>query len=234
MARMLTLMKTHIDRLTQRPRRRPIAGAVIACGLATMLASPAGASTFSARETHGGLLVDRDGSPAGELVTSRWFRSAGDPTYVYRDGGLVVAAVWDTGREAAVVRNGTTPNAPVVGRIVPSWKDDELELSIEPAGGPPVRTTVFRRASVYGTTTLNRGTSTREALEGNYRATVRAADGKSVGWMSVDIDPEGGTRFAGDLPPSIPPALAAAAAGAVEAEVDYIYGSLIDVAPWRR
>ena len=91
---------------------------------------------------------------------------------------------------------------------------------------------MFERASGGGA--LNRGASTREALEGSYRATFHDTGGKDAGWLSVDISPEGGARFSGDLPASIPPALAAAAAAAVEDEVNYIYGNVIDVSPLRR
>ena len=81
---------------------------------------------------------------------------------------------------------------------------------------------------------LDRGTSTRNALTGTYRATLHATGGKEVGWLSVDIDPEGATQFSGDLPTAIPPALAAAAAAAVVGEVDFIYGNVVDVSPLRR
>src|SRR5207245_10520564 len=133
---------------------------------------------------------------------------------------------------AAGWASGTTGKPPVLGRIVPSWNDDELRLTIEPAGGAAVRTTVFERASGGGAATLDRGTVTRHALEGTYRATLHATGGGEVGWLSVDIDPGGATRFSGDLPPAIPPALAAAAA--VEGEVDFIYGNVVDVSPLRR
>lgn len=213
---------------------RPIAAALAACLSATLLGSNAGATTFSARETHSGFVIERAGAPTGRLVSNGWLRRPGDATYVYREGGAVVAPVWNSGPDAAVVRSGTTPDAPLVGRIVPAWKEDELELTIEPAGGAAVRTTVFRRESGGGAEALDRGTSTRTALQGTYRATIRGTDGKDVGWMSVDIDPEGATRFTGDLPPAISPALAAAAAAAIDGEVDVIYGSVVDVAPLRR
>jgi len=89
--------------------------------LATLLASNAGATTFSARETHSGLVVERAGTPTGRLVANGWFHRPGAPTHVYREGGTVVGAVWNSGPDAAVVRNGPTPDAPVIGRIVPSW-----------------------------------------------------------------------------------------------------------------
>jgi len=210
------------------PRKRAVVlGAIVACGIATA-APAASAATFSARETHRGLVIDRADGTTGSLVANGRFWHHGEPALVYREGGVAVAGVWETGPDAAVVRSGTTEKAPVLGRIVPSWNDDELRLTIEPAGGAAVRTTVFERASGSGAA-LDRGTSTRHALAGTYRATLHATGGGEVGWLSVDIDPEGATRFSGDLPPAIPPALAAAAAAAVEGEVDFIYANVVDV-----
>jgi len=211
----------------QAQRRMILIGAIVGCGIATA-ALPASAATFSARETSRGLLIDRGGGATGKLVSYGWFRRPGEPTFVYREGGKTIAGIWEGSPDAAVVRSGTSDSAPVVGRIVPAWKDGKLSLTIEPAGGAAVQTTVFQRASGGGA--LDRGASTREALEGSYRAALQAG-GKDAGWLSVDINPEGGARFSGDLPASIPPALAAATAAAVEDEVNYIYGNVIDVSP---
>lgn len=220
-------------RFEEARRRMILLGAIVTCGVTTAVPA-ASAATFSARETHRGLLIDRADGTTGTLVTTGWFRRSGAPAQVYREGGVTVAGIWESGPGAAVVRSGTTEKAPVIGRIVPSWNDDELRLTIEPAGGAAVRTTVFERASGGGAAALDRGTSSRSALQGTYRATLHATGGGDAGWLSVDIDPEGATRFSGDLPPAIPPALAAAAAAAVEGEVDFIYGSVVDVPPLRR
>ena len=165
----------------------------------------------------------------GKLCSNGWFRRPGEPTFVYREGGKTVAGVWVGSSDAAVVRGGTSESAPVIGRIVPAWKDGQLWLTIEPAGGAAVQTTVFQRASGGGA--LDRSTSTWEALHGSYRATLHDTGGKDAGWLSVDISPEGGARFSGDLPASIPPALAAAAAAPVDDEVNSIYGNVVDVSP---
>jgi hypothetical protein len=208
-------------------QKRILVSAIIGCGIATA-ALPASAATFSARETNRGLLIDQTGGATGMLSSNGWFRRPGEPTFVYREGGKTVAGVWEGSPESAVVRSGTSESASLIGRIVPSWKDNQLSLTIEPAGGDAVQTTVFKRASGGGA--LDRRALTREAIEGSYRATLNAT-GKDAGWLSVDVSPEGGTRFSGDLPASIPPALAAAAAGAVEDEVHYIYGNVVDVSP---
>jgi hypothetical protein len=225
------IMKAHFE---EARLRAAAVGAVIACAFATAGAPVASAETFSARETHRGLVVDRAGAPMGSLVPNGFLRRPGDPTLVYREGGVAIAGVWESGPDAALVRSGTTEKAPIIGRIVPAWNDDQLRLTIEPAGGATVQTSVFERASGGGTTALDRGTSTRAALQGTYRATVTSTGGADAGWLSVDVDPEGATRFVGDLPRGVPPALAAAAAEAVESEVDFIYGSVGDVNPLRR
>jgi len=223
-------MKTHSNAVGRSSKRWP--NAVLASVVASLLASASGATPFAARETHRGLEID-GGATAAKLVPNGWlFGRAGEPTLVYRQGDAMTAGVWQTG-SAAVVRSGTTESAPLVGRIVPSWKDNRLTLTIEPAGGTALRTSVFERTAGGRTSALDRSTSTREGLEGSYRATITDADGKTVGWIGLDVDPEGATRFTGDLPSSVPPALAAAAAAAVDAEVDFIYGDVVDLAPLR-
>ena len=223
-------MKARFD---EARRRMVLLGAIVTCGMVTA-APAASAATFSARETHRGLVIDRADGTTATVVTNGWFRRSGAPAHVYREGGVTVAGVWETGSDAAVVRSGTSEKAPVIGRIVPSWNDGELRLTIEPASGAAVRTTAFERESGGGAAALDRGTKTRIALQGTYRATLHATGGGDAGWLGVDIDREGGTRFSGDLPAAIPPALAAAAAAAVEGEVDLIYGNVVDVSPLRR
>jgi hypothetical protein len=44
-----------------------------------------------------------------------------------------------------VVRSGTSENAPEIGRIVPSWDDEALRLTIEPASSAAIRTDVFAK-----------------------------------------------------------------------------------------
>ena len=220
-------MRAHVE---EGWTRAVLLGAIVAGGIATA-APAASAATFSARETHRGLIVDRADGTAGSLVSNGWFRRSGEPTLVYREGGVAVAGVWEAGPGAVVVRSGTTEKAPVLARIIPSWDDNALRLTIEPAGGMAVRTTVFERASGGGAPALNRGTSTWEALKGTYRASLQSAAGGTAGWLSVDVDAEGATRFSGDLPPTLPPALTAAVAAAVESEVDFIYGNVVDVPP---
>src|SRR5207249_1432987 len=177
-------------RFKEARRRMALLGAIVTCGIATA-APAASAATFTARETHRGLLIERADGTTGRLLTNGWFRRPGEPGLVYREGSVTVAGVWKSGPDAAVVRSGTSERAPVIGRIVPSWNDGELRLTIEPTGSAAVRTTVFERTSGGGAAALDRGTATRVALQGTYRATLHATGGGDAGWLSVDIDPEG-------------------------------------------
>src|SRR5437879_3819057 len=71
-------------------RRLVLLGAIVTCGIATA-APAASAVTFSARETHRGLLIDRADGTTGRLVTNGWFRHPGEPGLVYREGSATVA-----------------------------------------------------------------------------------------------------------------------------------------------
>ena len=77
---------------SQAQRRMILIGAIIGCGIATA-APPAFAANFSARETSRGLLIDRGGGATGKLTSNGWFRGAGEPAFVYREGGVTVAGV---------------------------------------------------------------------------------------------------------------------------------------------
>src|SRR6185436_11464888 len=120
--------------LALRRRRMFVVGALIVGGLATV--APASDGQFSARRTHPGMAIDLPDGTTGRLVPKGWFRRPGDPMFVYHGGGGTVASVWQSGPAAAVVRSGKTEDSPSIGRIVPSWDDDALRLTIEPAGGP--------------------------------------------------------------------------------------------------
>src|SRR5262245_43823517 len=99
-------------------RRMILLGAIISCGIARA-ALPASAATFSARETSRGLLIDRAGGATGKLCSNGWFRRPGEPTFVYREGGVTVAGVWEGSHDAAVVRRGTSEGLSVISRLVP-------------------------------------------------------------------------------------------------------------------
>ena len=227
-------MRDHQQRIrsavTVSPRwRRRVTAIAIACTVA-IASHGARAETFSAKLTHRGLVTDAGDGTTSALVRQGWLQHRDGPTFAYRTGGQTVAGVWTDGGAAAVVRSGTSVAAPVIGRVIPSWDDGALRLSIQPAGGAAIRTDVFRQPDRGPT--LARDILTRAELEGTYRAILRTDGGRKDGWLTVHIDPEGATRFEGDLPATIPPALAAAAA--VNDEIGTIYENVADVGPLRR
>jgi hypothetical protein len=173
-----------------------VIGALIALGVA-ILARTAAAETFSARQTHRGFTTNQGDGTTGALVAPGLPRHAGDPTLVYEAGGVPVAGVWSNGDNTEVVRSGTSENAPVIGRIVPSWDDDALRLTIEPVGSAAIRTDLFASGGGRHGPTLNREISTRADLEGTYRATLRSDGGARTGWLSVQVDPERRHAFHG-------------------------------------
>jgi len=207
-------------------RRALAAVAAAACNV-IILSGTASAAPFSAQLTHRGL-VTHQSSTAGALVPTGLFRPAGEPMFLYKSGGRTVAGVWSNGPDSAVVRNGTSESAPIIGRVLPSWDGDVLRITIQPAGGPALKTDAFGRTGARQDT-LSRGILTKGELEGTYRANLRSDDSGANGWLSVSIDPEGATRIEGDLPAGINPALAAAAAQAIDSEVDSIHQELADV-----
>ncbi len=150
-------MRVHVE---EGRGRTVLLGAIVACGIAT--AAPAvSAATFSARETHQGLVIDHANGTTGKLVANGWFRRPGEPALVYREAGVAVAGVWETGPGAAVVRSWTTEKAPVRGRIVPAWKDGALRVTIEPAGSAAVQTTARWTSSTGTSSTCARSVAER-------------------------------------------------------------------------
>jgi hypothetical protein len=208
-------------------KRMSLTGAAVTCGLA-ILSGTSSASPFSAELTHRGLVTGQNGT-MGMLVPRGLFRRPGDPMFVYKSDGRTIAGVWSYGPDAAIVRSGTSESAPVIGRIVPSWDGDALRISIEPASGPTITTDVFGREGSGPDVPLSRTISSRGQLQGTYRATLRSNGSGKAGWLSVSVDPEGATRFDGDLPPAISPALAAAAVQAIDTEVYSVRQDLTDV-----
>src|SRR5207245_10940436 len=63
-------------------RQLVLLGAIVTCGIATA-APAASAATFSARETHRGLLIDRADGRTGRLVTTGWIRHPSAPGSAY-------------------------------------------------------------------------------------------------------------------------------------------------------
>ncbi len=188
--------------------------------------------TFAAHQEHAGLAIDRLArGRSGELRPAGWLRGPGDPAFVLVADGQRIAALWPTG-DRVVVRASTSREAPLVGDVGSSWDGGSIRLALHPAGGPAFRTDPFaREGGGTGPATLTRAAETVIDVRGTYRATLRDPGGTAVGWLRTRISPyqEASRIFDGVLPAAIQPELAAAAATALNVEIDWIEDHAINV-----
>lgn len=182
-------------------------------------------TTFVAHEVHAGLAIDkmRDGEPT-VLRPKGWFRWPGEPILVMHDGQHDVG-LWLVETGSVVVRDGVTKDAPVIGRVEPSWDDGAIRLTLWPRTGPPIRGDVFVRTDPgAGPSALARWAADEVQVQGAYDADFHAANGSTVGWLGVDIGYHQAAfvMYEGYLPPEVDEALAAATAVALDSEIDWI------------
>jgi len=197
-------------------------------GLAPAFADPAVSElpTFAAHEVHGGLVVDRmDGHEPAVATAPSWLRMPGQPTLVVKDGNKEEAALWLTAPAEVIVRKAASTSAPLDGRVKPSWENESIRLTIQPANGPPLKSDIFTREDVEaGPRELTRRTDLSTDVQGSYLALLRTPDGKPVGWLRVRVSAHGGSpvRYEAVLPPQVDEGLAVASAEALDSEIDWI------------
>ena len=183
-------------------------------------------ATFAAHDVHGGLAIDRmQGGEPGVATSPGWLSLPGEPALTVPDGKGGKAALWMTAPSTVVVRTGPSSTAPLDGRVNPSWEDDAIRLSIEPAGGPVLKTDVFAREDIgAGPRELTRSALLSSDVQGVYRAMLRTAGGRPVGWLRVRVTTHGSEpiRYEAALPPEVDEGLAVASAEALDGEIDRI------------
>lgn len=174
-------------------------------------------ATFVAREQHGGLALERlAGGGTGELAPATF-----GSTQVVKVGGQDVA--WLTvGQQDVIVRGSAAADGPVIGKVVSTWEDQAIRLSIEPKGRPTVTSEVFRSGVGSGQILLSRDATMALDLKGAFTSPLLGADGKPVGWLRVRINGIGATSYEGAMPPGLSDAMAAATVAALQHEVDWI------------
>src|SRR5205823_784401 len=158
-------------------------------------------------------------------------RSPGDPTFVLEADGERIAALWVAGQRV-VVRRAPAEDAPVVGEIDPAWDAGAIRLVIRAADGSSLRTDPFaRKVADTGPDALTRASQTVIDVRGTYQAALRDAKGAPVGWLRVRVGPylPAPRIFEGVVPAAVDPALSAAAAVALDAEIDWIEAHALDV-----
>src|SRR5262249_22308026 len=130
------------------------------------------------------------------------------------------------------VRSAAAETAPAIGRVRPDWVEGAIRFSLEPHDGDPYRTDILRRERPgLGPLELTRADQTVLDVRGVYEATVRDRRGVAAGWCRTRISPyqEASRIYEAALPAAVPPALAAATAVALDAEIDWIENHALNV-----
>jgi hypothetical protein len=216
-----------------RPTLAATALLVLGCNLPTPAVSVAPEVTFAAHHAHGGLVIDRlDATRTGRLRVQGWFPRPGRPPFVLESGGLAIAALWLPAPGEAVVRQGPAPDAVLIATVRASWDDGAIRLTLQPTGGPVLRTDPLARVGGgTGPATLSRLAQSVLDVRGTYRADIRDSAGGSVGWLRLRVGPyQDAARIVdGVLPPVIGPGLATATALVLDREIDWIEAHAVDV-----
>ena len=190
-------------------------------------------ATFVMHMEHREFLVDRPLYRPPEMVEpAEWLRTFDDPTWALRREGDTVAAYWLDGNAGTVARAGMQQSSHLLGAIRPSWKDNEIRLRIERPDAEPLQSDVFTRLTGGGgTPALSRNIQANIDIRGRYRASLRDATGKEVGWLGLRIGPyELAPRiFEGVLPAGLSPDIAVAAALSLNSEIDWIEAHTLNV-----
>jgi len=186
--------------------------------------------TFAAHDEHARLAIDRvQREGAGEIVAPGWLRPPGAPLEL-RAGGRRLAALRPIGPGAVQVQTtgGGQPRA--IGDVEPRWENGAIRLVLRAADGERFETGLFERVSAAGAPEhLSRAAETILDVRGTYRAILSDPRGTPVGWLRVEVDSWGARSHAGALPEAVTPGLAAAAALALDSEIDWIETHSLDV-----
>src|SRR5262249_61943877 len=115
----------------------------------------------------------------------------------------------------------------VQGEIVPLGR---RRLAIRPTTGDALRTRSFRTVeTTSGLSLITRNAQTNLDLRGTYRSDLRDAGDHVVGWLQVRVwEPSGRRVYEAVFPPGFPPVDMAAAAVALDSEVQWIRSHVTD------
>ena len=190
------------------------------------------AANFGAHVVHGGIEIDRlPGGGTGRVTAPAWFQRPGAPALAVESQNDRLAALW-VSADRVVVRRGLSETTPTVGDVTKSWEDGAVRLALRPSEGPALRSDLLRRMqSTGGPDVLSRNAQTVIDVRGSYEAPVRAANGAAVGWVRVRIGPyqPAARIYEASFPTTVPPALAAAVAVALDGEIDWIEAQTLNV-----
>jgi hypothetical protein len=178
-------------------------------------------ATFAAYRTHDGLAIARaEGGSSGTLDAAGW--SGLTPTYHLRLGDAAVAELQVPSTAEVVIRR--PGGGAAEGGVDPSWDDGAIRLAIRDATGERLHTRRFRAPEyTAGLSMLTRNAQTSLDLRGTYHSDLLDTRDAVVGWLQVRVwEPSGRRVYEGVFPQGYPVAAAAAAALALDSEIDWI------------
>jgi hypothetical protein len=207
---------------------------VLACGASGCGATALPASeldtqaTFAAQQVHGGFLLDRlPGGDTGIVEPSTWINLSGMPWLRVRTTQGTQGTLRLTSPGRVVIHDAS---AQPVADVAPTWDTGTIHLTLLPAGGTPLRLGPFERVDgSSGYSTLTRNAQTSLDVQGVYRATLRDAQDRHVGWLQVRIIESYGARLFQGVLPEVSLEEQAGLVLALNSEIDWIENHVLDV-----
>jgi hypothetical protein len=182
------------------------------------------AANFAAHAEHRGIVVDRmaDGQQAVLVPNGRLFTHR--PPFLLEEDERDVAALRYDGARLVVNDDGGGQDTARVGEVDPSWSHGAIHLTFHPIGHEPLHTGAFHRVGWGSPELLGQQASNVLDMPGIYRAEVRDAQERPVGWMRVEIGRFGPVLrvYDGELPNSINGPLAVAGVEQIQSDIDWV------------
>jgi len=204
--------------------------ATLGCGPVVVPASNlSSGATFAAHQVHNGFVIDRlQGGGSGVVESARWMNWPGSPQFRVRAEKATLGDLWLISPAHVEVQESAVPRR--AGDVEPSWNDGAIRLTLRPATGGPLRSSVFTRiGGGSGYSVLSRNAQTLLDVRGTYRAEILDASNRRVGWWEVHIaEPFEPRLFEGTVP-EVSPAMEAGMTLALNSEIDWIEDHALDV-----
>lgn len=196
-----------------------VVGAGCAVGSVRVPLDPA--ANFAAHAEHRGIVVDRMADGQQAVLVTNGMLSRRPPFELEEDQRDVVALRYDGSR---IVVSDDGGEAVRGGDVDPSWSHGAIHLTFRPSGREPLHTGAFHRVGWGSPELLGQQATNILELPGIYRAEVRDAQERPVGWMRVEIGRCGPVLrvYDGELPTSINGPLAVAGVEQLESDIDWV------------